>query len=200
MARRDGSPFRAARAHTGSSPARAPPGPASRRYARRRGAPASPLTKTWRMPVAYGAAGRRWHGRRSSPDRRWRDRRNSPARSAPAFPDAQIGGRQRGQPPHRFLQRHQPLVADIAAEQPREIAIGARVRIGIEEHAFGRRRAGVGAEAHPGQARPAAGHCPRSSGNRSCRPGCRPRRPGRSRSPPGDVPRSRATSASVLPT
>ena len=36
-----------------SIPARGRSGPASRRYARRRAAPATPLTKTWRMPTAY---------------------------------------------------------------------------------------------------------------------------------------------------
>ena len=44
----------------------------------------------------------------------------------PALLDADVGRRKRGQPPHCVLQRGRMLVAHIMAEQPSDIAVGAR--------------------------------------------------------------------------
>ena len=92
------------------------------------------------------------------------------------------------------------LVADVFAEQPREIAIGARMGARLQEDAFAaparRRRSRSSSTA----ARPRGATL--SSLIRKydrADPACRPRRPGPWPSPRATVPRSRGTSARVLP-
>ena len=42
--------------------------------------------------------------------------------------ELEVRGRQAGQPADRLLERDHLLVAHVLAEQPREVAVGARVR------------------------------------------------------------------------
>src|SRR6185436_15045443 len=70
---------------------------------------------------------------------------------AAAVAQLQVLGRHRGEAADRLGQRHQLLVAHVAAKQPRHVAVGARVGARLEEHALGSTRLGVGAEAHPRQ-------------------------------------------------
>src|SRR5262249_29396663 len=49
----------------------------------------------------------------------------------------QIGRGQTGQTADRFFERNDLLFADVFAEQPREVSVGARVRRGFQEYALG---------------------------------------------------------------
>ena len=69
----------------------------------------------------------------------------------PAFLDAQIGDREVAEPAHCVLQGGRLFLANIFAEQPRDIAIGARVILAEQKHALRRGCGGVGAKAHPRQ-------------------------------------------------
>src|SRR5581483_269291 len=57
---------------------------------------------------------------------------------------------QRREAAHGIGERRHVLVAHVTAEEAREIAVGARVRLEFQEHAFGRVRALVRTERHPG--------------------------------------------------
>ena len=77
-------------------------------------------------------------------------------------------GRQRGQAAHGLLERDDVLVAHVVAEEAREVAVRARMRAPLQEHA-------LGATAHPSRSRSAptaararGGRCPRSSGSTRC--------------------------------
>ncbi len=59
-----------------------------------------------------------------------------PQPPAPVQPEV-VGG-ERGELSDRVLERENPLVTDVAPEQPRERPVGARVGIREHEHAFGR--------------------------------------------------------------
>ena len=58
-----------------------------------------------------------------------------------ALAQAQVLRRQRRETAHGLFERDQLLLARVAAEQAREAAVRARVRVRLQEHALGSRRA-----------------------------------------------------------
>src|SRR5215469_744912 len=68
-----------------------------------------------------------------------------------AVGERQGGGGERRQLVDRLRQAQRFVLADVPGEHAREVAVGAWMRVGLEEHALGRRSLLVGIEAHPGE-------------------------------------------------
>ncbi len=73
-----------------------------------------------------------------------------------AVGERQRGRRQRGELVNRLLEAQQLLFTDVFREQPREVAVGARMPAGFQKHPLGRRRIRIRVEADPGERQLAA--------------------------------------------
>ena len=62
---------------------------------------------------------------------------------------AQVGRRQRAQPAHRFAQGNHLFLAHVFSEDTREVPVGARMRVRLQEDPGRRLRGFVGTEGNP---------------------------------------------------
>src|SRR5713101_8150366 len=72
-----------------------------------------------------------------------------PSRDAAAAIETEVCRGKAREAADRFLERYEPFVAHVPPEQSRERAVGARVRVRFEEHAFWRGCRLIRSEAHP---------------------------------------------------
>ena len=124
---------------------------------------------------------------------------NRPGSRRPRSSSREVVRRQARQPAYGFgSSGNRALVAAVVAEEPRERAVGARVRGAVAERRDRRVRLGVGAERHPRLLQPERGRCPRPSGSTPLRwPGSRATTS--SNASASSRPSSAATSDSRLP-
>ena len=99
------------------------------------------------VAVRLGVGRARLDGARIERD----DIRKVAAGDAAAARESKRPCREVGEAMDRVLERNDLLVADIVAQEPRERAIRARMRMRTQEHALRRGRRFVRAEAHPRQ-------------------------------------------------